>query len=69
MATKDFILQRICIYAGKEFDPTVDKQVVDVLRSKFNIYLPQRASLNDSLASTTSDHEIIRLILEYRTMG
>lgn len=69
MATKDFILQRICIYAGKEFDPTVDKQVVDVLRSRFNIHLPQRASLNDSLASTTSDHEIIGLILEYRTMG
>ena len=69
MANKDFIYQRICIYAGKEFDPTVDEQVVEVLRSKFNIHLPQRASINESLASTTSDHEIIGLILQYRTMG
>lgn len=68
MASKDFILQRICVYAGTEFDPNVDKQVVDVLRSKFDIRLPQRSSVNASLASTASDHEIIRLILEYRAM-
>lgn len=68
MASKDFILQRICIYAGKEFDPMADKQVAEVLRSKFNIHLPQRASVNQSLESVTSDHEIIRLILQYRTM-
>ena len=69
MANKDFIYQRIRIYAGKEFDPTVDKQVEEVLRSKFNIHLPQRTSINESLASATSDHEIIGLILQYRTMG
>jgi hypothetical protein len=69
MANKDFIHQRICIYAGKEFDPTVDEHVAAVLRSKFNILLPQRASLNESLASVTSVHEIIGLILQYRTMG
>jgi DNA polymerase I-like protein with 3'-5' exonuclease and polymerase domains len=69
MANKDFILQRIFVFAGQEFDPTVDKQVADVLRSRFDIRLPQRASLNQSLASATSDHEIIRLILQYRTMG
>lgn len=69
MENKDFILQRIFIYAGREFDPIVDKQVADVLRSKFNIHLPQRASLNESLLSTISDHEIIDLILQYRTMG
>ncbi len=69
MANKDFIYQRICIYAGKEFDPTVDEHVAEVLRSKFNILLPQRASLNESLASATSVHEIIGLILQYRTMG
>lgn len=68
MANKDFILQRICIYAGREFDPLSDKQVAEVLRTKFNIRLPQRASLNESLASAISDHEIIRLILQYRTM-
>jgi hypothetical protein len=69
MANKDFIHQRICIYAGKEFDPTVDEYVVEVLHSKFNILLPQRASLNKSLASATSGHEIIGLILQYRTSG
>jgi len=69
MANKDFIYQRIRIYAGKEFDPTVDKQVEEVLRSKFNIHLPQRTSINESLVSATSDHEIIGLILQYRTMG
>lgn len=68
MASKDFILQRICIYAGREFDPLSDKQVAEVLRTKFNIRLPQRASLNESLASAISDHEIIRLISQYRTM-
>lgn len=69
MANKDFIYQRISIFAGKEFDPAVDEQVEEVLRSKFNIHLPQRASLNDSLSSSTSDHEIIALILQYRSMG
>jgi hypothetical protein len=69
MADKNFLLQRICIYAGKEFDPNVDQQVIDVLRSKFNIHLPQRASLDQSLASARSDHEILRLILEYRSMA
>lgn len=69
MVSKEFIHRRICIYAGKEFDPTIDEHVEEVLRSKFNIHLPQRPSLNKSLASATSDHEIIGLILQYRTMG
>ena len=69
MATKEFMYQRMCIYAGKEFDPTVDQQVEEVLRTNFNIRLPQRRSMNESLASATSDHEIIRLILQYRTMA
>jgi len=34
MANKDFIYQRISIYAGKEFDPTIDEQVEEVLRSQ-----------------------------------
>ena len=68
MSNRDFIQQRICTYAGKEFDPTVDEHVVEVLRSKFNIHLPQRTSTNESLASAASDHEIIALILQYRTM-
>ncbi|MGB3620583.1 hypothetical protein FT643_14660 [Ketobacter sp. MCCC 1A13808] len=69
MADKDFIHQRICVFAGKDIDPDSDAQVEEVLRSKFDISLPQRRSLNESLASTASDHEIINLILEYRTMG
>jgi DNA polymerase I-like protein with 3'-5' exonuclease and polymerase domains len=67
MENKDFIYQRIRIYAGKDFDPAVDGQVEDILRSKFNIHLPQRTSMNESLASTNSDHEILGLILKYRT--
>ena len=69
MESKEFIHQRICIYADKDFDPAVDTQVAEVLRSKFNIHLPQRTSLNKSLESATSDHEIIGLILQYRRMG
>lgn len=68
MTNKEFILQRICIYAGKDFDPTVDAQVFQVLRSKFNIHLPQRATMEASLESTISDHEILDLILKYRVM-
>jgi hypothetical protein len=51
IANKGFIHQRICIYFGKEFDPANDEQVEELLRSKFNIRLPQRPSLNVSLAS------------------
>ena len=68
VASKDFILQRIHIFAGKEIDPNVDKQVDEMLKEKFDIMLPQRRSMNESLSSTTSDHEVIGLILQYRTM-
>lgn len=66
MANRDFILQRICIYAGREIDPDDNKQVADILRSKFNVHLPQRASFNESLELAICDHEIISLILQYR---
>jgi len=69
MSNKEFIRQRICIYAGKEFDPSIDEHVNEALRSKFNILLPQRTSMEASLKATTSDHEIITLILQYRTMN
>jgi len=68
MNDKGFLLKRICIYAGKDIDPNADKQVEVMLRDKFNILLPQRNSLNDSLNSVASDHEIISLLLKYRTM-
>ena len=69
MLNREFIHQRICIYAGKDFDPTNDEHVKEVLRSKFNIHLPQRTSMDDSLESATGDHEIVELILQYRTMS
>lgn len=69
MPNKEFIHQRICNFAGKEFDPSIDETVVEVLRSQFNIRLPQRASMDESLKSTNSDHEIIGLILQYRAIA
>ena len=69
MENKEFILKRICVYAGKEFDPNSDQQVQQVLRSKFNIQLPQRRSMNESLTASISDHEILALIVQYREMA
>lgn len=67
-ATKDFIHKRICIFAGKPIDPHSDEEVETILRSKFNIQLPQRKTLDESLSATNSDHEIIGLILKYRSL-
>jgi hypothetical protein len=68
MTDKSFILQRICNYAGKDINPDDDAEVTDVLKRKFNILLPQRRNLNDSLHSVASDHEIITLIKQYRSV-
>ncbi|MCB5162217.1 hypothetical protein [Marinomonas algarum] len=68
-STKEFLLQRICIFANQTFDPNSDKQVVSLLKSRFNIRLPQRRSINESLSSSVSDHEIVQLILKYRAMA
>lgn len=67
MATKEFISQRINVYAGREIDPDSDKDVQEMLRTKFNIHLPQRQTMNESLGAAISDHDIIRLILQYRS--
>lgn len=69
MTTKAFTLQRICNFAGKEFDPNSDQQVNEVLRNKFNISLPQRRTMNAAMEAVSSDHDIIALILQYRTMA
>ncbi|MGY8872346.1 MAG: hypothetical protein ACKVJE_18085 [Pseudomonadales bacterium] len=69
MANKAFILQRICIFAGREFDPDSDEQVIEVLRDKFNLSLPQRRSIDESLLDVASDHDVIGLIIEYRSLG
>jgi hypothetical protein len=67
MSSKDFLRQRISAYLGKDIDPGADAEVQAALRSKFNIRLPQRRSLDDSLKATISDHEVVALILEYRS--
>jgi DNA polymerase I-like protein with 3'-5' exonuclease and polymerase domains len=69
MQSKESIYQKICKYTNKEFDPNTDNGVLELLRNKFNIYLPQRSSLDDSLSSTASDHEIVDLILQYRILS
>ena len=53
--------------AGDDFDPDSDEQVITVLKRRFNIYLPQRRNLFESLSHTNSDHEIIDLLLRHRT--
>ncbi len=62
-----FILQRINIFAGREVDPFSDDQVEALLRNRFNILLPQRRTLNESLVAVKGKHEIVDLILQYRT--
>lgn len=68
MANKAFLLQRIRVYAKSEIDPCVDVQVKEMLKNRFNILLPQRRSMDESLQSAKSEHEILALILEYRSM-
>jgi hypothetical protein len=68
MASKAFILQRICIYAGTTFDPDIDLRVREILRDKFNISLPQRRSLEESMMALATRPEIIGLIMEYRAL-
>ncbi|HEY7772308.1 MAG TPA: hypothetical protein VIC26_03950 [Marinagarivorans sp.] len=68
MADKDFIRQRINVYAGREIEPDSDDDVQRLLREKFNIHLPQRASFLDSLTSANSRHDILDLLIEYRQL-
>lgn len=65
---KDFIKQRISIFAGADIDPSSDSEVIQLLQRKFDIFLPQRSSLDEALLSTKSSHEIIDLIVKYRLM-
>lgn len=69
MTNKEFIHQRICIFSGKNIDPNSDEQVVKILRDKFNVLLPQRPTLDESLASSGSEHEVLELILKYRALN
>jgi len=69
MTGKEFILQRICIFAGRVIDPSSDVQVKELLRDKFNIQLPQRSSFVESLKSAACSHEILDLIVRYRALS
>lgn len=64
---KAYIKQRISIFCGSDIDANDDSQVTEVLQRKFNILLPQRPTLDSSLAAVISDHEIISLIIKYRS--
>ena len=68
MSNKSFVRQRICIYAGQDVDPNNDEQVGNILKFKLEIQLPQRSSMDEALVASTSDHEIIALIIRYRAM-
>lgn len=67
--TREEIYQAINIFAEQDFNPNTDEDVLSVLRDDLNIRLPQRSTLDDSLASAASDHEIIALILKYRALS
>ena len=69
MTSKAFIQQRITNFAGEDIDLNSDQEIEKMLHYKFNIRLPQRPSLSESLASATSDHEIIDLLKQYRAMN
>ncbi len=69
MHSKEFIRKRIATFFGEEdVDPCMDKEVTALLKSHLSIYLPQRSSFDDSLSSTTSDHEVLQLIIQYRSL-
>lgn len=67
--TREEIYLAINIFAEQDFNPNTDEDVLSVLRDDLNIRLPQRSTLDDSLASAASDHEIIALILKYRALS
>ncbi|MGR6871024.1 hypothetical protein ACU6U9_01660 [Pseudomonas sp. HK3] len=67
-AMKAFLHERICNFFGKDLDPNSDAQVEEALRMQLNIRLPQRPTMDDALASSNSDHEVIELLLKYRAM-
>ena len=67
MSNKSFILQRICIYVGSQIDPDSDAQVKEALRN-LGVKLPQKRTLDESLAATNSDCEVVNLIAKYRSL-
>jgi DNA polymerase I-like protein with 3'-5' exonuclease and polymerase domains len=68
MADRNFIKQRIDIFAGKPINPNSDIQVKEALYN-LDIKLPQKNLLDDALIAANNSHEIIRLILQYRKLS
>lgn len=68
MADKGYIKQRINIFANVPIDPNSDLQVKSALLG-LNIKLPQKNNLDDSLNASNDEHEIVKLIIQYRNMG
>lgn len=67
IVNKNYIQQRINIFAGKPINPTSDLQVRDVLL-ELKIKLPQNNNLDDALRASNDEHEIIKLIVQYRKL-
>jgi len=68
MANKNYIQQRINIFANTPVNPNSDLQVKSALLG-LNIKLPQKTNLDDSLNACNDEHEIVQLIIQYRKMG
>lgn len=69
MLDKEYIRKRISVFLNEDdVDPSEDKEINRLLKAKLSIFLPQRASLDDSLANTVCDHEILDLIVQYRAL-
>ena len=66
---REFIQQRIAVFAGTAIDPNTDSEVIEMLKRRFNIHLPQRPTLDEALKACISDHEIINLISDYRAIS
>ena len=66
--TDQKLLKSIEEIIGKKIDPTNDIEVVSVLKNELSIALPQKARLNDSLASASLKSEAVELILKYRLL-
>ena len=68
MVNKSYIKQRIDIFANAAIDPNSDLQVKSALLG-LNIKLPQKNNLDDALNASNEEHEIVKLIMQYRKMS
>ena len=62
---KNYLKQRIAIFAKQPIDPNSDLQVKSALLG-LDIKLPQKRDFNDALNACNDEHEFVRLIKQYR---